>query len=138
VPDIATTHGFIDQIESGVFDSIKDRPVVAYCTGGIRCEILSAAMIARGFREVYQIDGGIVRYGEAFGNDGLWEGSLAVFDGREAVDFAPGAAVIGRCATCDTGSNRLVNCADPSCRARLVACAAHAEAHCAEHAPAAL
>src|SRR5699024_239197 len=95
VPNVRTTHGFIEQIESGVFDDLKDRPVVTYCTGGIRCEILSAAMKNRGFNEVYQIDGGIVRYGEAFGNDGLWQGSLAVFDGREVVDFAPGAKVLG-------------------------------------------
>nr|WP_243752921.1 rhodanese-related sulfurtransferase [Leucobacter ruminantium] len=132
VPDVETTHGFIEQIESGVFDDLKGRPVVTYCTGGIRCEILSAAMRDRGFEEVYQIDGGIVRYGEAFGNDGLWEGSLAVFDGREAMEFAPGAAVLGRCAVCGEGSSRLANCADPSCRARFVVCDAHVGARCGE------
>ncbi len=136
VPDVRTTHGFIEQIESGVFDDIKHRPVVTYCTGGIRCEILSAAMKSRGFSEVYQIDGGIVRYGEAFGNDGLWQGSLAVFDGREAMDFAPGAEVLGRCAVCGTASNRLANCADLSCRARLVLCEEHTGAACASHAAA--
>lgn len=133
VPEVTTTHGFIEQIESGAFDELKHRPVVTYCTGGIRCEILSAAMKRRGFSEVYQIDGGIVRYGEAFGNDGLWEGSLAVFDGREAIDFAPGAAVIGRCAVCGEASNRLSNCADSSCRTRFVACDAHLNASCAAH-----
>ena len=133
VPETRTTHDFITQIESGAFDDIKGRPVVTYCTGGIRCEILSAAMRDRGFEEVYQVDGGIVRYGEAFGNDGLWEGSLAVFDGREAMDFAPGAAVIGRCKVCGTESNRLANCADPACRARFVACDAHSDPRCAEH-----
>ena len=131
VPDTRTTHDFISQIESGAFDDLKHRPVVTYCTGGIRCEILSAAMRERGFDEVYQIDGGIVRYGEAFG---LWEGSLAVFDGREAMDFAPGAAVLGTCTMCGAASKRLANCADPSCRARFVACAEHADAACAEHA----
>lgn len=136
VPDVETTHGFIEQIESGVFDDLKARPVVTYCTGGIRCEILSAAMRDRGFEEVYQIDGGIVRYGEAFGNDGLWEGSLAVFDGREAMEFAPGAAVLGRCAVCGEGSSRLANCADPACRARFVVCDAHAGARCGAHASA--
>lgn len=133
VPDVSTTHGFIEQIDSGAFDDLKGRPVVTYCTGGIRCEILSAAMVSRGFGEVYQIDGGIVKYGEAFGNEGLWEGSLAVFDGREAVDFAPGAAVIGRCAVCGAGSNRLANCADGSCRARIVLCDEHDGAVCGAH-----
>ncbi|KKI21113.1 MULTISPECIES: oxygen-dependent tRNA uridine(34) hydroxylase TrhO [unclassified Leucobacter] len=133
VPDVRTTHGFIEQIESGTFDELKGRPVVTYCTGGIRCEILSAAMVERGFGEVYQIDGGIVKYGEAFGNDGLWEGSLAVFDGRESMDFAPGAAVLGRCAVCGEASKQLANCADPACRKRLVLCASHAGASCEEH-----
>nr|WP_233613905.1 rhodanese-related sulfurtransferase [Leucobacter edaphi] len=133
VPDTRTTHDFISQIENGDYDELKGRAVVTYCTGGIRCEILSAAMRKRGFDEVYQIDGGIVRYGEAFGNDGLWEGSLAVFDGREAMDFAPGAAVIGRCAVCEAPSKQLANCADPSCRERLVLCATHAGAGCPAH-----
>lgn len=133
VPDVTTTHDFIEQIESGEYDHIKDRPVVTYCTGGIRCEILSAAMKERGFTDVYQIDGGIVRYGEAFGNDGLWEGSLAVFDGRETMDFAPGAAVIGACGVCGEPSNELANCSDESCRARFVVCEAHRGAACPTH-----
>ncbi len=136
VPDTRTTHDFITQIESGVFDDLKDRPVVTYCTGGIRCEILSAAMTERGFNEVYQIDGGIVRYGETFGNDGLWEGSLAVFDGREAMDFAPGAKQLGVCGVCGEHTTHLANCADPDCRSRFVACATHTNARCAAHAAA--
>lgn len=133
VPEVSTTHGFIDAIESGTFDDLKDRPIVTYCTGGIRCEILSAAMVNRGFTEVYQLDGGIVRYGETFGNDGLWEGSLAVFDGRETIDFAPNAAVLGACAVCQTPSGTLSNCLDDSCRARFVTCPDHAETLCTEH-----
>ncbi|UOQ59645.1 rhodanese-related sulfurtransferase [Leucobacter rhizosphaerae] len=134
VPDVQTTHGFIEQIESGAFDDIKDRPVVTYCTGGIRCEILSAAMRKRGFSEVYQLDGGVVRYGEAFGNDGLWEGSLAVFDGRESLEFAPGAAVIGTCAACQAPSSLLADCTVDDCAARFVVCTAHRGTPCAEHA----
>ncbi|WP_257994644.1 rhodanese-like domain-containing protein, partial [Brevibacterium paucivorans] len=64
----------------------KDRPVVTYCTGGIRCEVLSVLMKNRGFNEVYQLDGGIVRYGETYGNSGLWDGSLYVFDKRMHMD----------------------------------------------------
>ncbi|GGA68277.1 UPF0176 protein Cgl2992/cg3319 [Pseudoclavibacter endophyticus] len=124
VPDTATTRDFIDELDSGRYDDLKDKPVVTYCTGGIRCEVLSAHMIARGFREVYQLEGGIVRYGEAYGNEGLWEGSLAVFDGRERVEFGvPGnAATIGRCRACGAATSRIQNCADPSCHGRLVAC----------------
>ena len=136
VPDVRTTHDFIAQIDAGDYDDLKGRPVVTYCTGGIRCEILSAAMRERGFGEVYQVDGGIVKYGEAFGNDGLWEGSLAVFDGRESLDFGPGAAVIGRCRVCDAPSSTVVNCTDTSCKHRFVVCAEHTGASCAEHAAA--
>lgn len=133
VPDVRTTHGFIEQIESGVYDDLKNKPVITYCTGGIRCEILSAAMKNRGFNEVYQIDGGIVRYGEAFGNDGLWQGSLAVFDGRESMDFAADAEMLGACAICGRASNQLSDCPIRSCRARFVVCDDHSGAACIEH-----
>jgi UPF0176 protein len=79
-------------------------------------------MVARGFREVYQLDGGIVRYGEAFGNDGLWDGSLYVFDGRGAVTFGADAAVLGACEGCGDPAGRIGDCTDPSCRARTVVC----------------
>ncbi|UOR01694.1 rhodanese-related sulfurtransferase [Leucobacter allii] len=133
VPETSTTHDFVAQLESGAYDELKQRPVVTYCTGGIRCEILSAAMRKRGFAEVYQLDGGIVTYGEAYGNDGLWEGSLAVFDGRESIDFAPGAAVLGRCRACGAGSKRLADCPEPGCRARYAVCDAHASSACGAH-----
>lgn len=133
VPDVTTSHDFVGEIESGKYDDLKDKPVITYCTGGIRCEILSAVMIKRGFKEVYQIDGGIVRYGEKFGNDGLWEGSLAVFDGREAMDFAPDAKVLGVCINCKTPANQLSNCHAPMCRNRFVVCQKHQTENCAAH-----
>lgn len=133
VPDVKTSHDFVSEIESGKYDDLKDKPIISYCTGGIRCEILSAVMINRGFKEVYQIDGGIVRYGEKFGNDGLWEGSLAVFDGRETMDFAPGAAVIGKCVVCQKPTQKLANCTDKTCRERFVVCPEHTGASCALH-----
>lgn len=122
VPNTETTHDFIAELESGRYDDLKNKPVVTYCTGGIRCEVLSSLMTSRGFTEVYQLDGGIVRYGETFGNTGLWEGSLYVFDGRETMDFGSDAATIGRCASCGAPSSRMVNCADDSCRRRTVLC----------------
>jgi len=138
VPDVKTTHDFVRELESGKYDHIKDKPIVTYCTGGIRCEILTPLMKARGFTEIYQIDGGIVRYGEARGNDGLWEGSLYVFDGRISMDFAPGAQLLGSCVSCGAASNKMVNCADKSCREQLVICTeCSAEpVFCDVHAPA--
>ncbi|WP_382309122.1 rhodanese-related sulfurtransferase [Herbiconiux sp. UC225_62] len=122
VPDVATTRDFVAELDSGKYDHLKSSPVVTYCTGGIRCEVLSSLMSARGFSEVYQLDGGIVRYGETFGDAGLWEGSLYVFDGRGSVRFSPDAAVIGSCVSCASPSSRLQNCADPACRSQLVVC----------------
>lgn len=135
VPNTDTTHDFIAEIESGKYDDLKNKPVVTYCTGGVRCEVLSALMIDRGFSEVYQLDGGIVRYGERFGNDGLWEGSLTVFDAREHIDFAPNPKVLGRCHRCESPTARLQNCGDPSCRERLVTCegCADQQIRCAKH-----
>lgn len=135
VPDVRTTHDFVRELESGKYDHIKNKPVVTYCTGGIRCEILTPLMKARGFTEIYQIDGGIVRYGEARGNDGLWEGSLYVFDGRVSMDFGPGAVQLGTCVCCGEKSNRMVNCGDLSCREQMVVCAGCADSpvFCATH-----
>jgi len=136
VPDVETTRDFVAELDSGKYDHLKDSPVVTYCTGGIRCEVLSSLMINRGFSEVYQLDGGIVRYGDEFKDSGLWEGSLYVFDGREAVTFSDDAAVISDCRACGAASSRLQNCDDPSCREQFVVCTGcAAEDHlCARHA----
>lgn len=122
VPDVANTREFVAELDSGKFDHLKDKPVVTYCTGGIRCEVLSSLMLSRGFGEVYQLDGGVARYGEAYGDDGLWDGSLYVFDQRMAVDFSDHAQVLGHCVVCREPTRNMLNCRDPSCREQLVAC----------------
>jgi UPF0176 protein len=137
VPDVSSTREFVAELESGKYDHLKNRPIVTYCTGGIRCEVLSSLMVNRGFGEVYQLDGGIARYGETFGDSGLWQGSLYVFDGRMSVDFTDAAAVIGHCFRCGTATSRMQNCSDPSCREQLVVCENHDDpAFCAAHADA--
>ncbi|TQM66410.1 rhodanese-related sulfurtransferase [Klugiella xanthotipulae] len=134
VPEVATTHDFIRELDSGAYDHLKDKPVVTYCTGGIRCEVLSGLMKNRGFDEVYQLDGGIVRYGETFGDSGLWEGSLYVFDNRVSLDFSANTRVIGRCYVCATSTKNMHNCTEPSCRVQRVVCPEHAATTtCAEH-----
>jgi UPF0176 protein len=122
VPDTRTSHDFIRELESGKYDDLKDKPVVTYCTGGIRCEILSSLMKNRGFKEVYQIDGGIVKYGEAYGDDGLWEGSLRVFDDRMTIDFSDHAKVIGECSHCGGPTNNYENCAYANCNDLVLIC----------------
>ncbi|QGU08624.1 putative rhodanese-related sulfurtransferase [Corynebacterium occultum] len=123
VPDVETTHDFIAEIESGKYDDLKDKPVVTYCTGGIRCEVLSSLMINRGFKEVYQIDGGIVRYGEKYGNKGLWEGSLYVFDKRMHMEFGEDYKRVGHCIHCGDPSNKFEHCVnEDTCRELVLMC----------------
>jgi len=121
-PNIESTHEFITELESGKYDHLKDKPIITYCTGGIRCEILSTMMINRGFNEVYQIDGGIVRYGETFKDEGLWEGSLMVFDNRVVVNFSDEAKVLAECEICGTKTNNVRNCFDETCKNMVIVC----------------
>ena len=122
VPETDTTRDFIAEIDSGKYDDLKGKPVVTYCTGGIRCEVLSVLMKNRGFEEVYQLDGGIVRYGETFGNTGYWDGSLYVFDKRMHVEFGDGAESIGHCVSCQKSTPIFVNCANLECRQQYLRC----------------
>jgi len=122
IPDVTSSRDFIEEIESGKYDHIKDKPVVTYCTGGIRCEIISAVMVKNGFKEVYQIDGGVVKYGDAFGDDGLWEGSLYTFDARMKMDFSDHTKVIGKCEKCAAPSNLFRNCSTGLCQQLILLC----------------
>jgi UPF0176 protein len=122
VPDTRTTKDFITELESGRYDDIKSKKVVTYCTGGIRCEILSSLMKNRGFEDVYQIDGGIVKYGEEFADDGLWEGSLYVFDDRMGLKFSDKAKDIGTCIHCGGNTSNYENCALNSCNDLVLIC----------------
>lgn len=134
VPDTETTRDFVQLLDSGAYDDLKGKPIVTYCTGGIRCEVLSSLMTARGFGEVYQLEGGIVRYGEKYGDDGYWDGSLYVFDKRGSVDFTDHAAVIGECVGCGASTKRTANCPDLRCRVQSVVCAECDALPCEEHA----
>lgn len=134
VPDVSNTREFVAALDSGAYDHLKERPVVTYCTGGIRCEVLSSLMRSRGFQEVYQLDGGIARYGETYGDDGLWEGALYVFDGRGSLTFSDRASVISRCAVCSEPTSRMRNCVDPACREQLVVCESCDTTACERHA----
>ncbi len=127
VPDTTTSKDFIQELESDKYGDIKDKAVVTYCTGGIRCEVLSSMMKKRGFKEVYQLDGGIVNYGERYGDDGLWEGKLYVFDRRMITQFSDKATDIGHCIHCDARTSRFVNCAYNDCNNLVLICPACAD-----------
>ena len=122
VPDTRTTPDFVRELESGKYDHLKDRPIVSYCTGGVRCEVLSAIMKNRGFTEVYQIKGGIVRYAEEYRDKGLWEGSLYVFDARLRMEFGKEEKILGQCDFCSAPTNDFYNCKNLSCRTRILVC----------------
>jgi UPF0176 protein len=122
IPDVEHSRDFKQELQDPKYDAIKSKPVVTYCTGGIRCEVLSMLMKKQGFQEVYQIDGGIVKYGEEYGDDGLWEGSLYVFDDRMATTFSDQARDIGHCAHCDAETSNYENCADKTCNKLFLAC----------------
>lgn len=102
----------------------KDQPVMTYCTGDIRCEYLSAYMKHKGFAQVYHLDGGIVKYGEAYGDDGHWEGKCYVFDKRMKVAFSDKSKDIGTCVRCGASTSEQANCADLTCNKQFVVCGA--------------
>jgi UPF0176 protein len=122
VPKVHRTRDFAKELEKSEYDAIKGKPVVTYCTGGVRCEVLSALMKKRGFKEVYQIDGGIVKYGQKFKDDGLWEGKLYVFDSRMIHEFSDKAKDIGHCVHCDSRTSNFENCANLACNNLVLIC----------------
>lgn len=67
-------------------EKIKDKKIITYCTGGIRCEKATAYMKDIGYKEVFQLDGGIINYGIKCGGD-FWNGKCFVFDERGAIDL---------------------------------------------------
>ena len=66
--------------------NVKNKKIAMFCTGGIRCEIASSFMMNEGFKDVYQLDGGILRYLKDAQDENLWEGECFVFDERVTVD----------------------------------------------------
>ena len=122
VPEVEHTRDFGKELEDPKYDNIKDKPIVTYCTGGIRCEVLSMMMKKRGFKDVYQIDGGIVKYGEAYKDDGFWEGSLYVFDERMGTKFSDKAKDIGECVHCGGKTSNYENCANKACNKLVLVC----------------
>lgn len=104
-------------------EKLKNKKVITYCTGGIRCEKASAFLQAQGFSNVRQLEGGIVKYCEAF-PDGYFDGSLFVFDERRSVRF-PGKKpprYVSVCACCRAPCDRHVDCADQACHELFICC----------------
>jgi UPF0176 protein len=105
----------------------KDKKILTYCTGGIKCEKASALLLHEGFTDVYQLHGGIIKYGkEAGGKD--FEGKCYVFDNRLSVDVnSVNPVVVSTCRNCGTTTDKMINCANPECNEHFTQCAACGE-----------
>ena len=101
----------------------KDKTVVTYCTGGIRCEKASAYLVEQGFKNVYQLEGGIVTYAKQF-PDTYWEGSVFVFDERRIVEPNTKEELrhVGSCYYCGKPASWYINCHNQNCDKLLVSC----------------
>ncbi len=97
--------------------------VLTYCTGGIRCEKATALLAEEGFDNVYQLEGGIVKYLEKY-PDGHFIGKNFVFDDRMVTntDTKSGEKVLGKCAHCKQASDRYIDCAKPDCHQLFICC----------------
>lgn len=100
----------------------KDKKVLTYCTGGIKCEKASALLLHAGFQEVYQLHGGIIKYGKEVGGKDF-EGKCYVFDNRVAVDVnTVNPSVVSTCRNCGTHTTKMINCANPECNEHFTQC----------------
>jgi UPF0176 protein len=101
--------GYVDRLQN-----LKEKTVLMYCTGGIRCEKASALLRSQGFQNVFQLHGGIAAYQEQFGNE-YWQGECFVFDQRMTVRVEENLVQIGRCAHTGRATSRFVNCLHDPC-----------------------
>lgn len=103
-------------------EKYKDKKILAYCTGGIRCEKATAFLLENGFKEVYHLHGGIIEYGKQTGGKDF-DGKCYVFDSRITVDVNElNPTIISHCLRCGTPSVRMVNCANPECNNHFPLC----------------
>ena len=102
-------------------EQVKDKPVLTVCTGGVRCEKMSAYLLHEGFKDVYQLDGGMHSYMEKYpGKDFL--GTLFTFDDRLVMDFGGKREVIGKCKRCNALNEQYQNCANAECNMLFLIC----------------
>lgn len=102
-------------------EKFKDKQVLMYCTGGIRCERASAYLNEKNIaKKVYQVEGGIHRYVEQY-PDGFFRGKNYVFDGRIAVKINDD--ILGSCSICSQPCDDYYNCLNALCNKHFISCA---------------
>lgn len=118
-PDIEHFRDLPDVVDE--YAHLKDKKVMMYCTGGIRCEKATALFKERGFKDVYQLHGGIVTYLEKVGRD-HWEGDCFVFDQRMVVpdEFALAEEPVGQCEHTGVRTRHFTNCLHVPCHRLFV------------------
>lgn len=123
--DINHFREFPEQVDK--LAAYKDKKIITYCTGGVKCEKASAYLLAQGFKNVYQLHGGIIQYGlETEGAD--FEGKCYVFDQRLSTTInKKNPSVIAGCYICATACERMINCANPLCNLHITMCEPCAE-----------
>lgn len=121
VPEMETFRDWIKVVEE--LEHHKDKTIVTYCTGGIRCEKASAYLVQKGFKDVYQMDGGIWNYIKQY-QDKYWEGSVFVFDERRIVTPNTMEEIkhIGGCYYCGKPASYYINCHNQDCDKLLLTC----------------
>ena len=115
--DINNFRDFPEKVKE--LDHLRDKKVITYCTGGIKCEKASAYLIDQGFENVHQLHGGIIKYGiEAKGKD--FEGKCYVFDNRIVADVnSVNPSILSKCHVKGVPTDRMVNCANPECNTHI-------------------
>lgn len=106
----------------------KDKNIIMYCTGGIRCEKASAYMLHKGFKNVYHLEGGIIHYANIVKEKNLlnkFKGKNFVFDDRLGEKI--GKEVISKCHQCGMPCDEHINCANDGCHLLFIQCKACAE-----------
>jgi predicted sulfurtransferase len=125
-PDLQTFREFPAYIDNNI-EQFKDKTVLMYCTGGVRCERLSAYLKTKNVaKEVVQIQGGIHRYAEQFPN-GFFKGKNYVFDARIAMKVSDD--ILGTCDLCSVPCDEYTNCINTRCNKQIIACDACLQAY---------
>ena len=122
-PDVDTFRESLDIIEDDLKAHKEDKKLVMYCTGGIRCEKASAYFKHKGFKNVYQLDGGIIEYTRQVNEKALenkFIGKNFVFDERRSEKISDD--VIAQCHQCGKPCDTHVNCANDACHLLFIQC----------------
>ena len=118
-PDIDSFREFPKALE--MLEDRKDKKIITYCTGGIRCEKATSYMVSRGFTDVYQLKDGIINFCQQYPST-VWEGKCFVFDQRLISDIEPENETISVCVNCGNSCDRYCNCKNPTCDDLVILC----------------